>query len=45
VVDVTTTVTVESEDELAVALGPASDKVVATVEDVLGFCNTAIPSP
>jgi hypothetical protein len=45
VVDVTTTVTVESEDELAVVLGLALDNVVATFEDVVGFSRTTIPSP
>jgi hypothetical protein len=45
VVVVSTTVTVDRDDEFAVILGPVLDKVVATFEDVLGFSSTAIPSP
>lgn len=42
--DVITIVTIESENELAVVLGPALGMVIATFKDVVGFSRTAIPS-
>lgn len=42
-VDITTIVTVKSEDELVVVLGLVLDNMVVTFEDVVGFSRTTIP--